>query len=879
MATKQYQYYVNWNQFSAPFVVNTNGFDDFYASVDEARGIMRPWFHEENMRINYAHDLRKRTGNRSEKIDVNIFDLGGKVKDTREVTGPIAKLALDLMSRGIKDPLIDVEILCADPESLTGWDDLQRRVKTHLEKQHEGYKLIPVNPSSDGRGATVNGQNTYVLSYRMVKGTKVMADLMAKYWAYSMFYMSRGDESHGYNLGKHRIAVIKGLKSDDGNIWLNREKFLWVTRLEKVFAYANPDSYAETVLSDPDRVPASLNSAAWYVNERKFRDMCRANGVNPDEVDGLAPEKSVKFWDGTPVIEFEFHTMQLGASKTRCTLSASQLRMLYAMSPYGVKFMIEGVGNAMWRVEDALNRTIIGENEPLLGVMRLTLETAKDTDDEEYDKGIDAMSLLHRRFMTGLPVSASELLQLKPQLYLYNVKRRRVKGITAPIFNEDSLKQHEIGINYFTAVALKYDSGTEGMLWRMPCMLKEISHSKVKLIHFLECILINGEYAADWFNGDFDWDKMSFTETEEPVIVNDRVIKMAAKSKKSVEHDMLGAMAASKMGKSLIGIYNSAIDAVMQQTTNLEIINRFVDNAQALIDTLKKDAVCTHPKYLAAEWDLSLSLSNTRKILLGRVNASQFEHLGFSSKKVTPMEWMMTACNSVLDKNLNTHWESLLQEYMCVQVPMKNSAYVAMSRSEDPEVQTFVSGWEMILKGAGLESCIATGDKDNRLWDDNHFPMETIERSYESLKARYCRLIANKDAVFLARRLSATYVKWTAACTDPNEADPYRYIREERTYLRELNRTNPELVGYALQYLFTVVAMRSHYKLVPELDRAEPGIRTRSTAVLAAFMIKAGSAGTDSYFNLSDEVKGLNYIWKTDMRAFKVKDLVKSIMG
>ena len=59
MATKQYQYYVNWNQFSAPFVVNTNGFDDFYASVDEARGIMRPWFHEENMRLNYAHDLRK----------------------------------------------------------------------------------------------------------------------------------------------------------------------------------------------------------------------------------------------------------------------------------------------------------------------------------------------------------------------------------------------------------------------------------------------------------------------------------------------------------------------------------------------------------------------------------------------------------------------------------------------------------------------------------------------------------------------------------------------------------------------------------------------------------------------------------------------------
>ena len=157
--------------------------------------------------------------------------------------------------------------------------------------------------------------------------------------------------------------------------------------------------------------------------------------------------------------------------------------------------------------------------------------------------------------------------------------------------------------------------------------------------------------------------------------------------------------------------------------------------------------------------------------------------------------------------------------------------------------------------------------------------METIERSYESLKARYCRLIANKDAVFLARRLSATYVKWTAACTDPNEADPYRYIREERTYLRELNRTNPELVGYALQYLFTVVTMRSHYKLVPELDKAEPGIRTRSTAVLAAYMIKAGTAGTDSHFNLSDEVKGLNYIWKTDMRAFKVKDLVKSIMG
>ena len=52
---------------SGPFVVNTNGFDDFYASVDEAKGIMRHLFHDENMRLNYAHDLRKRTGRRSRK--------------------------------------------------------------------------------------------------------------------------------------------------------------------------------------------------------------------------------------------------------------------------------------------------------------------------------------------------------------------------------------------------------------------------------------------------------------------------------------------------------------------------------------------------------------------------------------------------------------------------------------------------------------------------------------------------------------------------------------------------------------------------------------------------------------------------------------------
>jgi len=407
-------------------------------------------------------------------------------------------------------------------------------------------------------------------------------------------------------------------------------------------------------------------------------------------------------------------------------------------------------------------------------------------------------------------------------------------------------------------------------------MFKEMATVTVKGFHSLEGILINGTYAARQYNADFDWDKMSFVKSEEDIIDNSKIQYFAAKGHESVNHNMTMALACSKMGKSMIGIYNSAIDAVRLQTRNMSIVNEFADNTQAIVDSLKKAATPIHPKELAGKYDLKLMLSATLKVMLGRVDETKFEPQ-FSSKKVTPMKFMMTQLEAVIDKNLNRDFENCMVDNMCVQIPFKNSTYVQMRSSDNESAVQFAKNWDRVLIAAGYEDAIPTGVKDNRLWDDNHFPMDVIESNYDYLFNKYCELIKNKEAVYFAREMAASYDNWSNACRDASELDPYRYLRDMRLKVRETNNTNPEMVGYALQYLFTVVTLRSHYKVVKQLDQAEPGIKTRSTSVTAAFMIKAGVPESDSHFDLATEVSKLNYVCKTEMRAFKVRDFVQNL--
>lgn len=629
-------------------------------------------------------------------------------------------------------------------------------------------------------------------------------------------------------LGKLNVRVIRGnspIAKHDGVVYIkagileNEPKF----NPQKIIGYSN---FSANQLKIQSPV---LKGMAVVVSKDKWVQFCKRLNIS-DTVNAIVPEISIKFDNvAAEYIEFDFYSVFDTVISRKAALSVQACERV-PLTEYGSK-LVEATFRE--RIKEIMNSFRDSSGLKVAEFINLEFKRMRERSeheecdvDEFFLENAETLSANYSALISGLPLNDSEFLNATlPVLLQSRVKKVSLPGLTVPVLPA-RIKPFEIIIPKAEAKRLDIKVGDRVTISRFPNTGVEMAEVTVVGFTDLAAILINPEWWAERFSGDFDGDLAGMLPMEG--IVDESRIHNPTSPKEKCKSEMTISEAISRAfyAKLIIPQADQLVTVCVELGKDLSFIR---STLQSCIDGIKHSIAFPNMSEIKKQLgiDQYVKPSPVSMLLRGRLG---------NTKKETALKYAGLIGQLSTVKSSVPWMKNLQSEFKLIVGPNRKFAELALEKNN-----ILIKNYKIALidfKQGDLINLSINREPSPTL------PKELTNRYIKGAIRELNQIISeHPESVLLAHKSFTAYEQWIKLLQNNQTETAYELLKATRQELSE------DKTGLAMRYLF--IAM------VYQLD---PGINIKSLKMLSYFPLIAGE------YNLPQYLKCLNY-----NREFKIR--------
>lgn len=620
------------------------------------------------------------------------------------------------------------------------------------------------------------------------------------------------------HLGKLNVKVIRGISSisnDDGVMYIKSGTLAYEPRFnpQKVICYSD---FSESQLKHQSPV---IKGMAVMIPADKWMDFCKKLNIDPS-TDAVVPEISIKYDDGRDFIECKVFSVFDTIISRKASLSIQAAERV-PLTRYGEKIVKATFRERIREVMEAYNDPSGLKVAEYINQEFKRMRSKSDYDEDVYFmENSETLGATYAALISGLPMNDSEYLNSTFGVLLESrVKTITLSGLTVPVI-PGRLKPFEIIMPYIEARRLEINKGDRVTVSRYPNTGIEMAEVKVIGFTHFSAILIDPQWWAERFSGDYDGDLIGLLPISG--IIDENKIKnpISPKQKGKGEMTIAEAVARAFYAKLLIPQADMLATICVEHGKDLSFVRRIL---QSCIDGIKHTVEFPDLGLIKAYLGLDRFSQPSPISMLIR---GKLGH----AKKETAMRY--GALVGELSSRFGVAWmQDLAQEFRLITSP--NRKYAELAYEGSSLIDRYVAALHK-YKLHDLVNPIKNREKSPV------FPKALIEPYLNGAIKELERIRAeHPDSVLLAYECYDAYQQWMGLLRIDKPEMAFQLLKDIRQKITE------EDSGIALRYLFIAMAYQSY-----DLD---PVFKVKSLKILSYFPLIHGE------YNLPQYIKSLKY--------------------